>query len=146
MLATLPGGRKWENMEGMRFNKETPEPWLRGTLAEVPAVARAVLHALQLAKEDLEKWCGSLTPEEMNARPAALPPVAFHLRHIARSVDRLLTYAERGELTVEQIAALKSEMAPGAQRERFSRNCGTRSIVPLCGCGRLRSGNRTSPA
>ena len=26
--------------------------------------------------------------------PAVLPPVAFHLRHIARSLDRLLTYAE----------------------------------------------------
>jgi len=32
-------------------------------------------------------------------------------------VDRLLTYAEGGELTSEQIAALKSEMAPGAQRQ-----------------------------
>jgi uncharacterized damage-inducible protein DinB len=106
-------------MERMSVSKETPEPWLRGTLAEVPAVARAVLHALQLATEDLERWCGSLTAEEMNARPAALPPVAFHLRHIARSVDRLLTYAEGGELTSEQIAALKTEMAPGAQREEI---------------------------
>ena len=32
---------------------ELPEPWLRGTLAEVPAMQRAVLHALELAKEDL---------------------------------------------------------------------------------------------
>jgi uncharacterized damage-inducible protein DinB len=92
------------------------EPWLRGTWAEVPAVARAVLHALQLAKEDLEKWCGDLTDEELNGRPAGLPPVAFHLRHIARSTDRLLTYAEAGQLSDEQLVALKSEMEPGAQR------------------------------
>jgi hypothetical protein len=95
-----------------------PEPWLRATLGEVPPVARAVLHALELAKEDLDKWCGTLTDAELNARPAGLPPVAFHLRHIARSVDRLLTYAEGIELTSEQIAALKSEMDPAATREQ----------------------------
>jgi len=92
-----------------------PEPWLRGTLGEVPAVARAVLHALELAREDLQKWCGELTDDELSARPADLPPVAFHLRHIARSIDRLLTYAEGGELTGEQIAALRNELESGAR-------------------------------
>jgi len=70
------------------------EPWLRGTESEMPAVARAVLHALQLAEEDFARWCGGLSDEEMNARPAGLASVAFHIRHVARSVDRLLTYAE----------------------------------------------------
>jgi hypothetical protein len=69
-----------------------PEPWLRGTLTEVPAVQRAVLHALELAEEDLKRWCGGLTEEEINFRPSGVPPVAFHLRHVARSLDRLLTY------------------------------------------------------
>ena len=32
---------------------ELTEPWLRGTLQEVPAVQRAVVHALQLAKRRL---------------------------------------------------------------------------------------------
>lgn len=94
-----------------------PEPWLRGTLTEVPAVPRAVLHALELAGEDLQKWCGALTDAELNARPADLPPVAFHIRHIARSLDRLLTYAEGGALTREQLEALKNEAQPGATRE-----------------------------
>ena len=31
----------------------SPEPWLRGTLTDVPAVPRAVLHALELAREDI---------------------------------------------------------------------------------------------
>ncbi len=70
------------------------EPWLRGTVTDVPAVQRAVLHALELAEEDIEKWCSSLSEEQFNARPAGIAPVAFHLRHIARSLDRLLTYAE----------------------------------------------------
>ena len=62
----------------------TVEPWLRGTLNDVRVVPRAVLHALELAGEDLEKWCGSLTDAEMNAHPGGLAPVAFHLRHIAQ--------------------------------------------------------------
>jgi len=99
----------------MKKEAPPPEPWLRGTLGEIPAVARAVLHALELAKEDLQKWCGGLADEELSARPANLPPVAFHLRHIARSIDRLLTYAEGGVLTGEQIAALKSELELGAR-------------------------------
>jgi uncharacterized damage-inducible protein DinB len=94
-----------------------PEPWLRGTLQEVPAVQRAVVHALELAGEDLQRWCGSLSDEEINARPGGLSPVAFHLRHTARSLDRLLTYAEGRGLSQEQLAAMKAEMDPGATRD-----------------------------
>ena len=35
---------------------EIPEPWLRGTHADVPVVFRAVLHALELAAEDVARW------------------------------------------------------------------------------------------
>src|SRR5580765_3566246 len=93
------------------------EPWLRGTLQEIPAVQRAVVHALQLAGEDLQRWCGGLCDEHINARPGGLPPVAFHLRHIARSLDRLLTYAEARDLSAGQLAAMKAELDPGAARE-----------------------------
>jgi uncharacterized damage-inducible protein DinB len=96
-----------------------PEPWLRGTLAEVPAVPRAVLHALEMAKEDVERWCGGLTDEELNARPSGIAPVAFHVRHIARSLDRLLTYAEGNPLTAEQLAALKTELDPDATKNQM---------------------------
>jgi hypothetical protein len=86
-----------------------PEPWLRGTLQEVPAVQRAVLHALELAEEDVKLWCAGLTDKQLNARPCGLPSVAFQLRHIARSLDRLLSYAEGRSLSNEQLAALKEE-------------------------------------
>jgi uncharacterized damage-inducible protein DinB len=95
-----------------------PEPWLRGTLTDVPPVQRAVLHALELAKEDLECWCSDLNDDELNARPSGIAPVSFHIRHIARSSDRLLTYAEAGSLSAEQISAMKAEMEPGATREQ----------------------------
>lgn len=96
-----------------------PEPWLRGTWTDVPAVPRAVLHTLELAREDLERWCGELTDEELSARPSDLPPIAFHLRHIARSLDRLLTYAEGCQLSPEQIAELKTEMDAQAHRAQL---------------------------
>jgi len=91
-----------------------PEPWLRGTLTEVDAVQRAVLHALQLAEEDIAKRCLGLSYAQINARPFGLPPVAFHLRHIARSLDRLLSYAEGTQLDATQMTALRTELDPGA--------------------------------
>ena len=87
-----------------------PEPWLQGTLKEVPAVPRAVLHALELARQDLQHWCGTLSEEELNAHFRDLPSVAFHIRHIARSIDRLLTYAEGNLLSADQMQSLKTEL------------------------------------
>jgi uncharacterized damage-inducible protein DinB len=94
-----------------------PEPWLRGTLTDVAAVPRAVLHALELAQEDLTRWCGDLSDVELNARPEGLAPVAFHVRHIARSIDRLLSYAEGKRLDDSQIAALETEFDGDATHE-----------------------------
>ena len=101
------------------MNNLNPEPWLRETLTDVPAVPRAVLHALELAEEDLKKWCGELTDAELDARPSGLPSVAFHIRHIARSLDRLLTYAEGHALTETQLAALQTELEARASRDQL---------------------------
>jgi DinB family protein len=95
----------------------TAEPWLRGTLTDVPVVARAVLHALELAREDIVLWCGELTDADLNARPNGVAPVAFHIRHICRSVDRLLTYAEGHMLLADQIASMKAELDEGATHD-----------------------------
>jgi uncharacterized damage-inducible protein DinB len=85
------------------------EPWMRGTHTEVPAAARAVLHALDLALDDLTRWTTGLSDAEVHSHPLGLPSVAFHLRHIARSVDRILSYAEGNQLTADQLAVLKTE-------------------------------------
>ena len=102
----------------MNQTSNPPEPWLRGTLTDVSAVSRAVLHAFQAAEEDLSKWCAGLTGEEIQQRPAGLASVAFHLRHIPGSVDRLLTYAEGRELSDEQLQTMKAEgTAAGSTQE-----------------------------
>jgi uncharacterized damage-inducible protein DinB len=101
--------RAFEELPMNESKPSLPEPWLRGTLQEVPAVARGVLHALELAQEDANKWCGGLSDVQIHARPAGLPSVAFQLRHIAGSIDRLLTYAEGRTLSDAQSQALKAE-------------------------------------
>ena len=87
------------------------EPWLRGTHADVPAVGRAVLHAFDLALDDLTKWTDGLSDAEVHSQPLGLSSIAFHLRHIARSTDRLLSYAEGNQLTSEQLSTLKAEQS-----------------------------------
>ena len=56
-----------------------PEPWLRGTHADLPSAIRAVTHALELCREDIDEHCGALNNAELNARPAQVAPIAFHL-------------------------------------------------------------------
>jgi uncharacterized damage-inducible protein DinB len=101
-------------------SKLEPEPWLLGTLTEVPAVTRAVLHALELAREDVERWSGDLDVAELNERVSGLPSVAQQVLHIGRSVDRLLTYAEGKQLSETQLAALSSENTTTPPEELFA--------------------------
>jgi len=96
------------------------EPWLRGTYADVPAAGRAVLHALDLALDDLTKWADGLTDAEVHAQPLGLPSIAFHLRHLARSTDRILTYAEGEQLSPEQLTALRSEQGSEGEQESLA--------------------------
>jgi uncharacterized damage-inducible protein DinB len=103
------------------MQKSQPEPWLRGTHSEIPPVPRAVLHALELAREDITSWCGELSDQELITTPSGLPSIAFHLRHIAQSLDRLLTYAEGRQLDERQLHTLASEAdAQCSKAEIFS--------------------------
>lgn len=94
-----------------------PEPWLRNTHTEIPAVVRAVIHALKQAREDIAFWCGQLSHAELETLPLQLPSVAFQMRHIAGSLDRLLTYAEGRALSSEQLRTLASEQQNSDSKE-----------------------------
>lgn len=95
------------------------EPWLRGSHGDVPAVGRAVLHALELALDDLTRWTEGLSDAEVQGRPLGLTSVATQLKHIAGSVDRILTYAEGGQLSPEQLAVLKAEPTGAETRDEL---------------------------
>jgi uncharacterized damage-inducible protein DinB len=96
-------------MNASPLSQPSVEPWMRGTYSEVPVTGRAVLHALDLAREDLTRWAGDLTDAEVHAHPLGLTSIAFHLKHIARSTDRLLSYAEGKHLSDAQLETLKTE-------------------------------------
>jgi len=103
----------------MTLTPPQPEPWLSGTHSELPAVLRAVIHAFELAQVDVHHWAADLTESELHSSPFGLTSIAFHLRHIARSLDRLLTYAEGNQLSSEQILALKTESDSGISRDEL---------------------------
>lgn len=86
-----------------------PEPWLRGPLPGVPGPLQPAAHAFVMAFEDVEAAVSVLTPEQWWATPAGLPPVGFHVAHLAGSTDRLLTYARGEALSDTQRVALARE-------------------------------------
>ena len=89
------------------------EAWLRGPIEGVPPHLMPVFHSFQMVREDLAHYTEGLTTEDVWRRTGALPSLGFHLRHIAHSVDRLVTYLCGEQLSEAQIAILKQETEPG---------------------------------
>ena len=89
-----------------------PEPWLRGPIEGVNPLVAPLLFSFRQAREDLGRALEGLTVEQIWASPHGSGSVGFHLRHIAGSVDRLMTYLRGGSLDAQQMAVLKSEQLP----------------------------------
>jgi uncharacterized damage-inducible protein DinB len=90
-----------------------PEPWLRGALPDVAPELMPAAHALMQAREDIERAASGLSIDELWVRPGGAASVGFHLRHVAGSIDRLLTYARGESLNVAQHAVLTGEEEKG---------------------------------
>jgi uncharacterized damage-inducible protein DinB len=74
-------------------------------------------HALAQTREDIERTAAGLDADDLWAQPGGAASVGFHLRHVAGSIDRLLTYARGESLSNVQHAALAREEAPGEPGE-----------------------------
>ena len=76
----------------LRYRKgiEMVEPWLRGTRIEVDAVRRGVIHALELAAEDVAKWCEGLSDEEMEGGASREASLMEFAEGVEVAVDRVL--------------------------------------------------------
>jgi uncharacterized damage-inducible protein DinB len=96
-----------------------PEPWLRGPVSGVNPLIAPILYSFQQASEDLAKYTEGLTAAQIWATPHGFGSVGFHIRHIAGSTDRLITYLEGKELSIHQLAALRAEHEPGKTREEL---------------------------
>lgn len=90
-----------------------PERWLRGPLPEVPPFLQPVAHALLQARDDLSRVAPTLSTEELWTTPNGAASAGFHLKHLAGSLDRLLTYARGEALATDQLAYLRQEKEPG---------------------------------
>ncbi|MEZ0484369.1 DinB family protein [Fibrella aquatica] len=89
-----------------------PELWLRGPLANVPALLQPTAHALLQACLDAETSLPDFPDALLWERPAGLASVGFHLQHMAGVQDRMLTYAQQLPLSDNQFAFLRQEGTP----------------------------------
>ena len=96
------------------------EPWLTGRLNDMPPVLAALLYSFAHAREDLSRWTEGLTDEQIWRRSGEVASIGFHIRHLAGSVDRLISYAAGEQLNALQLAELKAEQnESGPTREEL---------------------------
>jgi len=88
---------------------------MRGPIPGVDPLLAPVLYTFTQAREDLASYTEGLTPDQIWDQPYGLGSLGFHLRHIAGSTARLVTYLEGRQLTDEQLHALKAEKDPGVE-------------------------------
>ena len=86
------------------------EPWLRGPLDGLHPLIQPVFFSFAQVREDLARHVAGLTRDQM-WHTCGGASVGFHLKHLAGSVDRLTTYLLGGQLSEEQLRALREEHA-----------------------------------
>src|SRR5580693_6464879 len=86
-----------------------PEPWMRGIVPGIDPVIGHLLRAGEHIREDLERAIAPLSVEQLWATPGGMTSAGFHVKHLAGSTERLSTYLEGRQLSVEQIAAMRAE-------------------------------------
>ncbi len=95
------------------------EPWLRGPIPGISPLLAPVLASFRHATEDLDRWTDGLTVSQIWSAPGGAGPIGFHLRHLAGSTDRLITYLQGKDLIPAQMATLQAESEPGAGRDEL---------------------------
>ena len=96
-----------------------PEPWLRGPVPGVDPLLAPILYSFEQAYEDLAKYTEGLAAEQIWATPHGFGSLGFHLRHIAGSVQRMMTYVQGRQLSDQQMADIRMQHTPGASREEL---------------------------
>lgn len=92
------------------------EPWLAGHFADLAPIPRLLCCSLEQSLDEIRHWTAPLDDAQLWAEPFEKSSVGFQLRHLAGSVDRLLTYARGEALTDAQLSFLKAEHIPGATK------------------------------
>ncbi len=85
------------------------EPWLDGPIEGVPPLVQPLFHSFAQVRNDLARHTAGVSDEDVWKRIEDAPALGFQLRHLAGSAERLATYLFGGQLSSEQLAALKTE-------------------------------------
>lgn len=89
-----------------------PEPWLTGPVPGVSPLLQPAAHALLHSAQQIPQAVlgeHRLESDALWKRPGGAASLGFHLRHVAGSIDRLLTYARGEQLTDAQREFLENE-------------------------------------
>ena len=86
-----------------------PEVWLRGPLADFPALLQPVAHAIKQAQNEIHGLMEEFPDELLWQKPLGMASPGFHLQHIAGVIDRMATYANAETLSEQQFDYLKKE-------------------------------------
>src|SRR3954471_11760095 len=92
----------------------SPEVWLRGPLPDYIDELQPVAHSLLQVREEVGRF-NAVPADKLWARPGGAASIGFHLKHLAGSLDRLLTYAAGKPLNAAQYAALAAEDSEGSE-------------------------------
>lgn len=95
------------------------EPWLAGHYAHLTPIPRLLCCSLEQSLADVRKWTDPLSDFQVWSPQAAAGTVGFHLRHLAGSVDRLMSYARQEALSPEQLVFMRAEAEPGATKSEL---------------------------
>lgn len=88
------------------YNREV---WLRGPVANIPALLQPVAHALLQAREEINEMMAGFPESHLWDKPAGAASVGFHLQHLNGVLDRLFTYAKNEPLDENQLHYLSIE-------------------------------------
>jgi uncharacterized damage-inducible protein DinB len=106
-----------QGTDGVR-RSSSPEVWLRGAVPGFHRELMPVAHSLLQIREEIDAVVTPLSHEQLWARPGGAASIGFHLKHLAGSLDRLLTYARGESLSAAQRAALDAEERAGSAVEQ----------------------------
>lgn len=96
------------------------EPWLRGGIEDLDPLRAALVYSFQHARDDIAEWTSRVRETELSVDFGQIASVGFQIRHIAGSVDRLMTYAAGDQLSDRQMDVMRAErQQPALSRDGY---------------------------
>jgi uncharacterized damage-inducible protein DinB len=101
------------------------EPWMEGGITDLDPLRAGVLYSFRHASRDVSEWIARVDEEKLQIRYGQLASAASQVRHIAGSVDRLVTYAAGHQLSEAQLQQLRLEEGRPATRAALLEELGS---------------------